>query len=101
MEQLATTINYRGFTYKQIKRGDHAFMYAQYSGKHLVGHEVFRRKVQQEKETVIAGQNVTYANKEMFPSNESFGEWAWAIRSENAAIQKFEYLERNPPKESN
>jgi len=68
------------FHFKQIKKTDFGYIYELTSenSKHF---EVFERREQKEGDTVIGGQKVHFENKVMYPSNNAFGDWAFAPKS--------------------
>jgi hypothetical protein len=51
---------------------------------------VFKLRIQPERE--IFGKS--YPEKERFPGNEDFGIWAWACRTLERAMERFNELER-------
>jgi len=55
---------------------------------------VFRKKI--EKERVMFGKTVP--EHERFPSDESFGDWAWSYREYKDAMKKFNEIENEPIK---
>jgi hypothetical protein len=92
MEKLPENIKKNGFDYKQVKRTDKAAIYAQYmtGGTLLIGYEVFQIFEQKESDTIIAGNPIHYENKELFPSDEAFGKFAWSFQSLQRAETFFE-----------
>ncbi len=94
MQELAKTISKNGFTYLLHTRGEKAFIYEQ-TGEDENGNvrtfafEVFRRIVDAEKEVF----NKVYPIRERFPANEDFGRWAWTIKEEADAIERFKKIE--------
>ena len=91
MELLPEQIKRNGFIYDLEKRGNKTLMYKQTDAEadFVCAYEVFKIKVDQPK--VIFG--ISLPEREVFPGNEDFGKWAWAISSKERAYEKFEYLE--------
>lgn len=100
---LDTEIKKNGFAYIQERRGERAFIYRQTDPEtteggeaRTVGFEVFKRKVSRAQSANMGGTIVEFEAKEKFPSNESFGLWAWAFKSWEKALEKFNELENAP-----
>jgi hypothetical protein len=72
---LPLELKKNGFVYKQIKRGEKSALYEQLDENIVQGHEIFLLKVQPP--CIIFKKE--YEAKEIFPSNESFGLWAWSV----------------------
>jgi len=101
-EKLPQTKSKNGYEYVQVCRSDKAAVYEQKIEKEIngevgktVGYEVFLIKVQKgysliQKHGKKKGQVYNYPPSEMFPGNESFGDWAWSFNSKNAAMVKFD-----------
>lgn len=82
-----------GYTLTQIHRSQYAAIYTVTDAKTGASHgfEVFAVKIQQERTTP---SGIHFAFKEMYPSKEDFGVWAFAPRSRERAFQIFaEFLE--------
>jgi hypothetical protein len=100
-ELLPKTKKKNGYTYKQLKRGKKAFIYAQHDPRNdrIVAFEVFELKIQKEKVANYPGApEVFYPSKERFPGNEDFGRWAWTYSRRESAESKFEELEKKEEK---
>jgi hypothetical protein len=91
MEKLPKELNRNGFIYKFHKRGDRALIYEQYDPEveKTIAFEVFKIKVDQPK--FVFGSNLP--EREVFPSNEDFGKWAWACSKLERALYRFDKLE--------
>lgn len=91
MEILANKIKRKDFTYELEKRGEKTLMYRQLSDidNLIIGYEVFRIKVDQPK--LVFG--VQLNEREVFPSNEDFGKWAWSFSNKERAEKKFDIIE--------
>ena len=89
MKRLAKTFKKFGFKYKQLKRGEKAFLYQQYLTESEFAYEVFMKKIALE---YIIG-NVIIEGHEQFPTDKSFGIWAWSYRDYPEALKKFNELE--------
>lgn len=59
---------------------------------HLVGYEVFLIKIQKPMTMTVKGITVNYTEKEMKPSDESFGRWAFQCPTLELAEKKFAEL---------
>jgi len=95
MQELEKVIRKNGFDYHLHTRGENAFIYEQ-KGENwkdetvTFAFEVFRKIVDPEKEVF----NTVYPIRERFPANEDFGKWAWTIKEEEKAIERFNLLEK-------
>ena len=91
MDLLPEEIRKNTYLYKFYKRGEKAMMYEQIEPDSgiTVAYEVFKRKI--DKPKVVFG--IQLNEREIFPGNEDFGKWAWAIADEQRALQKFDDLE--------
>jgi hypothetical protein len=98
MELLPLEVEKNGYVYKQVKRDDEhkIAIYEQYSlidkKLLLVGHEIFHIKSQNDTTLTIGGSIVHLVAKELFPSNEIFGQTAWAYITREAAELKYKEL---------
>lgn len=93
IERLGKVVKKNGFTYKLVERVGDVALYEQRLGRKLVGHEVFFVKVQKAKSANFGGVQVAFEPKEKFPSNESFGKWAWSVGSDvSVAKSKFRFV---------
>lgn len=62
-------------------------------------YETFKRKEQQECNTLIAGNAVHYDAKVKYPTSNDFGVWAWCFKSLESAMSKFKQItDENPTK---
>lgn len=97
MELLPNEIKKNGFIYRLLKRGDRAMLYEQYclDAEKVVAWEVFKRKIDQPKE--IFG--IQLGEREIFPGNEDFGKWAWALSIYERAIELYEKIENTLPED--
>jgi hypothetical protein len=86
MKELETTFTGRGevkgFTFNQIKKNDHAYIYLVDAGKDKY-FEVFERK-----------ENTQFDNVS-YPGSKSFGISAWTTTSLKDAVQKFNEITQN------
>ena len=91
MEKLQETYSKHGMKYTLLKRNDKAAIYKQFTAEGLhVGYEVFAVKVQKE---FTFPNGVICPEKEAFPSNESFGNWAWAYMAKEEKMANERYDE--------
>lgn len=103
-EKLPETRSKNGYLYKLNTRNDKAAVYEQIVEKdtngivgQTVGYEVFKVIVGKpyslvQKFGTKAGEIYSYPAAEKFPSNESFGDWAWAFTTKALAMAKFEEI---------
>lgn len=93
MDLLPEEIRKNTYIYKLYKRGQRAMMYEQIEPEEnkTIAYEVFKRKI--DKPKVVFG--IELNEREIFPGNEDFGKWAWAISDEQRALDKFDSIE-NP-----
>ena len=103
-EKLPKTKSKNGYAYCQIKRNDKVALYEQRVEKEIngevgtiVGYEVFLITVGKpyslvQKHGKKKGEVYNYPAAEKFPGNESFGDWAFAYCSKDAALAKFNEL---------
>jgi hypothetical protein len=91
MDLLAQEIRKNGYIYSLEKRGEKAMIYKQVCAEEgiTVGYEVFKRKI--DKPKVVFG--IELGEREIFPGNEDFGKWAWAVRSLERAEERFHNIE--------
>lgn len=91
MDLLPEEIRKNTYIYKFYKRGKKAMMYEQIDPEEqkTIAYEVFKRKI--DKPKVVFG--IELNEREIFPGNEDFGKWAWAIANEEKALAKFDLLE--------
>lgn len=84
MKELETEFKGRGqvkgFTFTQIKKNEHGYIYKVNTGNNN-HYEVFKRKLN------------TKFNCISYPSDKSFGLWAWTYKDLDNAIYKLEELE--------
>lgn len=88
---LPHIFNRNSHIYSLYQRGIQTVIYTQCIDNSLVGYEVFKIRIQS-KHTLPDGKIVSA--KEKLPNDENFGVWAFAYRTLDKAIQKFEELER-------
>jgi len=93
MRYLEDKIKRSGFIFEKVKTSSSAYIYKVSCIDHDVIHyEVFLRKTTQ---ICIDFEKRIYSEtefKESYPSNESFGVWAWTYREYQKAIEKFNTL---------
>ena len=91
MDLLPEEIRKNTYLYKFYKRGEKAMMYEQIEPDTgiTVAYEVFKRKI--DKPKVVFG--IQLNEREIFPGNEDFGKWAWAISDQGRALEKFDLIE--------
>ena len=96
MEPLQKEFYYRGFKYEQVKRTDNTAIYAQYfveddGGLSLLTYEVFH--IRKQKESYNEKTGIHFKAKELPPSDESFGYYAFACKNLKHAELRFKELE--------
>lgn len=80
------------FHHTLVKRSDRKAMYkvefepSYTTERNPAGFEVFQIKKQKEMDLILNGVSVHYEDKEMTPSDEAFGKWAWAVRGANEEL---------------
>ena len=89
MKKLPDIIKKNRFVYTNVCRGKRSFVFEQHVPPNLRYYEVFRRRVNKEFE--IGGNIIP--ESEAFPSDNSFGVWAWSFRSLDKAMEKYKELE--------
>jgi len=91
MDILPEKIKRKGFIYELEKRGTKALMYRQIDDEDniLVSYEVFKLKVDPPK--LVFG--IQLNEREVFPSNEDFGKWAWTFSTKERADKRFQEIE--------
>lgn len=91
MKELEKNIRKNGFEYTQIRKSPAAYIYAQHlpDKSEPIAFEVFQRK--EGKVYTIAGNEIPASVQ--FPSNESFGLWAFTCKTMESALVKFAELE--------
>jgi hypothetical protein len=92
MIPLPLILKKNGFTYTQVLREGKSCIYHQTSGEIPIAFEVFTIKVMLERN--VFGK--IYPEKEVFPSDEDFGQTAWTCRTLEDAMVRFYRL--NPLK---
>jgi len=84
MKQLKTefegTGQVKGYNFSQIKATDNAFMY-EVSSNNTIHYEVFKRKENRRYDCIS------------YPSDKSFGVWAWTCINLERAEEKFKYID--------
>jgi hypothetical protein len=91
MDLLPYEIRKNGYIYNLEKRGEKAMIYKQTCAEegYVVGYEVFKRKI--DKPKIVFG--IELGEREIFPGNEDFGKWAWAVRTLERAEERFQNIE--------
>ena len=103
IEPLKLIVTKNGYEYSQITRSKYA---AVYKGKNIrfkedttLFYEVFQIKHAKAytlygKSGPTKGKAYNYPPSERFPSNESFGQWAWTFNSKKLAMELFDELNK-------
>lgn len=75
----------------QVVRDDNKALYARYIGGQKVGYELFKVRTQEAGTQIRDGVEFEIVAKELFPNDEGFGKYAWALHSysEADAIKRF------------
>lgn len=89
MRELQRTFTKSGFDFELVQAGEKAFWYLKTQNGKKVAYEVWRKKIHKERE--MAGKLIEAG--EAFPSDESFGKWAWSYPTFEASKAKFDELE--------
>jgi len=91
MERLPEELKCNGYKYTLHERGQRSCIYAQHVSPGQYRYEVFLIKTRPAEK--IFGKQ--YPEREVFPSNETFGKTAWVyIKLENAE-KAFDAIEKN------
>jgi hypothetical protein len=80
------------FTFKQIAFSIRGYVYELTDENNNRHYETFERKEQQKRESTIAGIRVSFDEKVLYPTSNSFGVSAWCFRSEESAMNCFNEL---------
>lgn len=96
MEKLQKEFVLRGFKYEQIKRSENTAIYGQYfieddGGLSFLSYEVFHIRKQKESFNEVTG--IHFKAKELMPSDEGFGHYAYACKNMKQAEIRFQELE--------
>jgi len=96
MELLQKEFVFRGFKYEQRKRTENTAIYEQYfieddGGLSFLSYEVFHIRKQKESFNVVTG--IHFKAKELLPSNEAFGHYAYTCKDMKRAEIRFQELE--------
>jgi len=93
--QLPTEYKRAGFTHKQFRRGQFAFVYQVFNAEgEPTSFEVFKRLVSKAGMAKFGGgPEVFVPAKERKPNDESFGKWAFCANTEAKAVKYFDALE--------
>lgn len=75
----------------QIVRDNNKALYAKYISGMKVGYELFKIRTQEAGTQIRDGVEFEIVAKELFPNDEGFGKYAWALHSysEEDAIKRF------------
>ena len=87
VRELKSELTYKGFNYKRVEQGPWGFIYAQYLGNRRISYEIFQRKVSN-----AHPKSADQRPLVRFPSDESFGRWAWSFQSLDRAQAKYAEL---------
>jgi rubrerythrin len=90
LKELGNKIRKNGFDYEKVEESEHAYIYAQRTKgvSKVIAYEVFQRR--ENKPYTIAG--IAFPASVAFPSNESFGSWAFTYPTLASAERKFRAL---------
>lgn len=78
MQKIETEIGKNGFKYRMVHESECFYIFEQLIPElenQVIGYEVFEKKIAKERETEWA----VMPERELFPSNEAFGVWAWSM----------------------
>ena len=102
MKELDTEFQGTGevsnFTFKQIASSERAYVYEISDVNNNRHYETFERRIRQKSETVIAGRNVSFDEKVLYPKSGNFGDWAWCFMSKESAMRQYEELNKRKEK---
>lgn len=83
----------KGYRYRQIRVGDHAFLYEVLRGGVVRHYEAFRRKISD-----AHPKSKTQEPMEMYPKSKAFGVWAWTCMDLTSAKRRFDEINKPPKK---
>lgn len=85
----------------QIARDENKALYQRFIGGTCVGYEMFKIRKQEASTQERGGATFEVKAKELFPNDEGFGKYAWALHHETLeeAIEKFNQLDVVTPKQ--
>lgn len=95
MITLPEKLRKNGFQYSLVLRGERSCIFQQEVAPNLTCYEVFLIRIRQERIIRIDFQEKLISAREVFPSNEDFGQSAWAYRDYNKAFERYLELEKN------
>ena len=76
MEKLSKEFRQSGWDIKQLERKGNWGLYERRNGT-SVNYEVVKIRVQKGSTAIIAGKEVIFKNKEVYPKDEDFGSAGW------------------------
>ena len=96
MEKLENVIFRNGYKYEKVLDLPLGFVYKQLSieSGSFVSFEVFKRRISPRKTSIIGGVEVEFKEKELFPTNEAFGEWAFTCPTMERVEVRLEQFKR-------
>lgn len=89
MKVLPLTFKKYGYTYTQVLRGKRSVIYRLQDTSKIDYFDVF--KINTRKAKVIFGRSIP--EREVLPSDEDYGVWAWSCRLFTRAKERFDKLE--------
>ncbi|GAB3975578.1 hypothetical protein GCM10028806_33450 [Spirosoma terrae] len=87
MEKLPKTRKAYEQTLRQVAESAHGYVYEISYNSHVLGYEVFQKRTELAGSTTIHGKMVSWPDREVYPSSSDFGDWAWAPRSLERAME--------------
>jgi hypothetical protein len=82
------------FHFRQIEKTQFGYIYELTTEFGKPHYEVFERREQKEMDTEIQGQKVHYDFKIVYPSNNAFGDWAFACKQLEKAKEYLSLFEK-------
>jgi len=88
---LPDNLRKNGFDYIKVLEGKRSFVFRQCIDPKTAYFEVFKKRIIPE--YVLGGKIIP--EHIQFPSDESFGNWAWTFKDFDMALKKFDEIENN------
>lgn len=69
----------KGFKFTQEYADDYAYIYKVEDAYGKIWHEVFEKRIVKALDTIIGGNEVHFDDRVLYPTDNSFGIWAWTF----------------------
>lgn len=93
---LPVELKKNGYYYIQIARTEEKALYGQChtAGTDPFAYEAFFIRKQLPSTTTIAGQQIVFEHKEIFPNDEEFGKTAWSFQNREIAMKFYTQMRK-------